>query len=216
MRFVLCIAAAVMLAGNSGVAETHLALILSFEKPTSEMIIAAMRAEVERLFAPVQAVIELAVLDDGLALTSAADHMIFIDFEGECRPGLRERPGKVSDLTLGHMYSVDNQLQAIARIRCSALGRHIGPVTEGVYGRALARIVAHEMYHYLTQRSSHGNHGLFTSDLSAPSLTGHWLDFDKDDLGMLKAHLAERRTEFVRQRQPIRSQPADQRTSAPF
>ena len=46
-----------------------------------------------------------------------------------------------------------------------------------LFGRALGRVVAHELYHMLTNTGKHGKSGIARDSLSAQQLIGETLDF---------------------------------------
>jgi hypothetical protein len=64
---------------------------------------------------------------------------------------------------------------------------------EAVYGRAVARVLAHELYHAFTRTQLHGSLGLTKSSHSAGDLMGAEFTFQEADAILLASTLAEER-----------------------
>jgi hypothetical protein len=71
-------------------------------------------------------------------------------------------------------------------IDCTALTRALGPVTEDVYGRAMARVLAHELYHVLTQTTDHSRTGIAKTCFTTGDLLSSRLDFENNILAQLR------------------------------
>lgn len=86
---------------------------------------------------------------------------------------------------LAFAHSSDGRILPFVEVQCDRIRRHVrsafwGPDCERavfLYGRALARVVAHELYHVLTGRKEHTSNGL-----TRPALTGEELISDEYQL----------------------------------
>ena len=186
MRNAVHAAAFLMMAGAAAAAEPRLVIVLAFQERISEDTLVAMRGEVEHIFATTRADMDLLVLEGTLEVRRA-DQIIHIDVAGMCAGKARNRP--IVNTTLAAMFGVDRKLQPIGRLDCEALADYLGRVPPMIFGRALGRVLAHELYHYLTQRRDHSPRGLFASGLSDLALTGPDLHFTQQDVDKLNAKL---------------------------
>jgi hypothetical protein len=73
-------------------------------------------------------------------------------------------------------------IAAVAAERASVCRKH--------YLRVLARVLAHELYHILTQSENHADSGVAKAALSVADLTGSPFEFDGAALGLIQASRA--------------------------
>jgi hypothetical protein len=179
-------AAMLMMAGAAAAAEPRLVVVLAFEEQASDTLLDAMQGEVDRIFERARAEIEVLVLKGALEVRHAT-RIIHMDVKGTCASTAVRR--KRSPSTLAAMFGVDRELQPIGSVDCRALSAYLGTVTTPVFGRALGRVLAHEVYHYVTQRREHSDRGLFAASLSDISLTSAELAFTDHDLATLNGSL---------------------------
>jgi hypothetical protein len=184
-------AAMLLMAGAAAAAEPRLVVVLAFEEEASDTVLSAMQGEVDRIFARARADVDVLVLRGSLEVRHA-DRIIHMDVKGTCTSAFLRR--RRTPATLAAMFGVDRELQPIGSLDCRALSAYIGTVTPTVYGRALGRVLAHEIYHYITQRREHSERGLFAPALSDISLTGSELSFTDNDLNTLNGSLVRIRS----------------------
>jgi hypothetical protein len=94
-----------------------------------------------------------------------------------------------------------------SRINCANLTRLIGPVLSDepgaqrdyLYGRAMARVAAHELYHVMMGSRDHGRQGIAKPSFSIADLLDERFDFDRVAIALLrqKAVDAEGRAEIA-------------------
>jgi hypothetical protein len=85
-----------------------------------------------------------------------------------------------------------------SRIHCANLTRLIGPLLadEGgaqrdyFYGRAMARIAAHELYHVVMGTRAHAREGVAKASFSVNDLLDERFDFDRAALARLRQRAA--------------------------
>jgi hypothetical protein len=106
------------------------------------------------------------------------DSVVWVRFHGNCRV----QPGVWFPATSGPLAStlmqdgeiwpfIDMDCERAAAIVSQNLGTLSGPLVTRRFGRALGRILAHELYHYLTQSADHGGSELFSRVMSPQDLT---------------------------------------------
>ena len=87
-----------------------------------------------------------------------APFLAVVDFSGTCAPGpaspFRE------ETSLASTSITDGRVLPFSKIDCAALTRAVGPIGDAVYGLAMARVLAHELYHVLAQTTHHGRAGI--------------------------------------------------------
>ena len=96
---------------------------------------------------------------------------------------------------LAFTHSSDGHILPFSEVECdrvrasihSATGRR--PLSDLVMGRALARVLAHELYHVLARTSAHAHVGLTKPSLSGLELTSERLELSPSDLHRIQPAL---------------------------
>jgi hypothetical protein len=108
--------------------------------------------------------------------------MAIIRLQGQCRPrgGLQswDSPSIADGRPLGQTHISSGRVLAIADVLCDTVWTLIGPDLRGVagsqrdalLGRALGRVVAHELYHIMLRTTVHSQEGLFRPKLRSADL----------------------------------------------
>jgi len=86
-----------------------------------------------------------------------------------------------------------------SRINCANLTRLIGPMLadeagaqrDYLYGRAMARVAAHELYHVMMGSRSHSHDGICKASFSVNDLLDERFDFDRVALALMRQKAAE-------------------------
>ena len=79
----------------------------------------------------------------------------------------------------------DGKVLPFSEVECDQVRASLHSATWGtrgqqsdlVLGRALGRVLAHELYHFLTQTSAHANNGIAKRSLSRAELVSDRLEF---------------------------------------
>jgi hypothetical protein len=85
----------------------------------------------------------------------------------------------------------------VVTVNCERIAGYVWPSMNGperangdlVFGRALARVLAHELYHYLTGTAKHTRSALFRSSISSGALLARELSFTPGELADLRQAL---------------------------
>ncbi len=91
-------------------------------------------------------------------------------------------------------------IRPVVRVYCdrvagllSASSEELGPHdARALFGRALARVAAHEVYHYLTQTPEHRHSALFSRVINRETLTRSGVGFDAQERHLLRQALVIR------------------------
>ncbi len=180
----VCLLCAFVTVGRSeprSAPDTPLGVYLKTGKEVSNLPIFYMKAELEALLAP--AGIQLQWLTSEEATRSSHQKLLSVELRGSCRPTWSRVGVFKNHSALASTAVVDGQVLPFAWIDCTALNQFLGPdlppdsavERNQIYGRAMARLLAHEFYHMLLATQKHTRTGLskeeFTvSDLLAPRL----------------------------------------------
>ena len=174
-----------------------LALYLKHPERLNRESAQAMRSELNRLLAPAGI---------GVVWKDFADRKAGEDFdvvavgsiEGSCAPG---EANLIGGLGLADAAVSADGVLPYFKVDCTRLMRMLGNESSpSKAGRALARVIGHELYHILARTSEHPSAGLAKAAFSVNDLILPGLDFDAATLTLLQ--------------RPIRDLPA--RTAALF
>jgi hypothetical protein len=121
---------------------------------------------------------------------------VVVDISGTCRVPFHadaERPGLRTPL--GSTATADGSILPFVQVNCGALASLLAPLIgnqpesfrDFVFGRALARVLAHELFHILTQSENHADSGVAKAALSVADLTGSRFEFDEAARGLIQA-----------------------------
>ena len=166
-------------------------------------MVQAIQSELEAIMAPTGLQFAWHPLSEaGGQVTS---QLAIIHFKGECdAEGLRPESGFSGPLGWTHIS--DGEILPFIDVNCEGLRifvqRELIGVSvadrEAVFGRAVARVLAHELYHLLANTRSHTNGGITRAAYSVQELLAPILHFGKkecDSLRGFREHLAAQSTE---------------------
>jgi len=159
------------------------ALYTDFESRPAPAVVEALREELDSLMAP-----------DGLRFAwkslPATDQSVWMElavvkFSGRCEV-LPFAGNSKTDARLGWTHISDGVVLPFAQVDCDAIRLFIlkglyglpPQSRERVYGRAVGRVLAHELLHIFAKTASHGSHGVDQPTLTAPDLLCEHLVFD--------------------------------------
>ena len=115
--------------------------------------------------------------------------LVVVRFRGVCKmdhaPYRREVSGP-----LGFTYASEGSILPFSEVECdrvrSTLRRVMSAEDSGrsdaLFGRAIARVLAHELYHVLARTQSHAAKGVARRALSGSDLIGDQLELSQDEL----------------------------------
>lgn len=138
-------------------------LLLHFAAPGDEALAVRMQTELDALFAqtPVRTQI---VIESQSSRAGTPGDVVYVDVNHACRAAFVSTEG-----ALALTHSVDGVIQPLIEIDCAKLATFIR--TSADLPRALARVLAHELIHYLLQEPNHAGHGVFQASFTPFELT---------------------------------------------
>jgi len=120
--------------------------------------------------------------------SSVLGTLVVADFIGMC--SVPAAPAEVADIgslpPLAHTSTADGRILPLTYVDCGTLSQVTGPALvhlpmiqrEHMYGRAIGRLLAHEIYHILAQTRDHAASGIAKMHFSAADLLGTHFDFE--------------------------------------
>jgi len=178
--------------GRSG----QMFLYTDFEHPPARPILEAMEMEFDRILSPIGLNFEWRSLENREP-ASVCIRLVIVHFRGDCR--LTDlRPYSPFPYVLGRTYVEDGEIIPFSDVHCNSIrafvASELGALRpedrEPAYGRAVSRVLAHEVYHILADTKRHGSGGIGEARYSARELTAEVFHFQERELRKLRAATA--------------------------
>ncbi|HEX4228819.1 MAG TPA: hypothetical protein VHZ07_09115 [Bryobacteraceae bacterium] len=177
----------------------QITVLLDFDKPHSHVPLKAMQSELQSILDAAGISLDLRVKDELPPDPQFGDLLIF-KMNGHC--STEELPiGALIDERgpLAWTYSSDGEMLSFGEVQCDrvrlSLQRLYGPQTAEMhsmlYGKALARVIAHEMYHMLSNSSEHTKAGVTKSSLTPRELAEDPMRFPRNADVLLRKTLSD-------------------------
>ena len=197
MAFVLLLmvimTAAVAAPGTYSVAAFR--LYTDFHRQPPPLISEAMQKEIELIMSPIGWRLEWDSLGNVMAGDSSVS-LAVVTFKGDC--DVVDLMVKGPPPAVLAMTSVsEGQVLPYSYVNCNAIRTFLAPMLvrlalpsrEATFGRALGRVVAHELYHVLTNERLHGRDGIGAAQFTAEKLTSADLRFGHKEVERLRTRL---------------------------
>ena len=185
MRLVSICAIACMAA--SPVFAEGITIVLDFQGPRSEQSIAEMKREFAGIMK--SSPLRFEFLTRAEAAQTTAPDMVVVKFKGKCVfepvPYLLDERGPMA-----FTYSTGGAVQPFSEVACDRVTQAMRSAMAGgdfakadvLLGRALGRVLAHEVVHILTKSGQHGSAGVAKTALSGSQLIAPELRLEPEDL----------------------------------
>ena len=129
---------------------------------------------------------------------SHSDDLVVVELNGNCSlPAGYERPSAPSAAPAAFASTnvTDGQVLPFASVNCATITRSLsttlwkeaGAQRDFFYGRALARVIAHELYHILMRSTDHSRNGVTRRCFSNAELMADRFEFEGPALAQLRA-----------------------------
>lgn len=165
-------------------------IVLDFLGPRSERSVLEMKRELEGIMKTSGLAFEWRTREE--ASQPTLNHLVVVRFKGKC---VLEPVGYLYDERgpLAFTYSTDGAIQPYSEIACDKVTASVRSamfggdfaIADELLGRALGRVLAHELVHMLTRSGSHAREGVAKPALSGKLLIAPDLQLDAADLEML-------------------------------
>ncbi len=169
-----------------------LTIVLDFQGPHADRSVAEMKREFEGIMKSSGLSFDWRLRSEAYQQTS--DNLVVVRFKGKC---VLEPVGYLYDERgpLAFTYSTDGLVQPYSEVACDKVTASVRSAMFGgdfakadlLLGRALGRVVAHEVVHILCQSGAHGRGGIAKSALSGKRLISPDLQLDAADLERLRS-----------------------------
>lgn len=204
----LPVLACLLLAGTeSGLMARHgvpppivmVTVLVEFERPPSQAVFEAMRMEVDQIYEGTAVALEWRTYKVG-ETTPVMMRAVVVKMRGECTcNGLYGMESIHQVNALGFTHAVDGHLLPFAEVLCDKV-RALTMYRRGeearepawMLGRALGRVLAHEMFHVLAETSDHAEEGVVRPNLTGRELTCHHLGLDRQSVKKLAVAISRR------------------------
>ena len=189
IKLVCILSAATVTAGVGA----SLELLTQFDRRPSTVVLGAMARELDALYREVPVSIGWHELS-GYQSRVVAPRIVFIYFKGDCRSPHLPPHQMVDGLALAGINRVDGRMLPVVTVDCDRTANYLWPSMNGgqrangdtAFGRALARVLAHELYHYFTGATKHTRSALFRASIPASSLLAKELKFIPEEVADLE------------------------------
>lgn len=189
----LLVTATFALRGTAGTrpASTDLTVLLDFQGARSDKTVAAMEGETENIFKPSGLHLDWRALD--AASGDSYKDLVVVRFKGACV--VKPVPIVYDELgPLAFTYTADGDVQPFSVVECDKVTQSVRSAmwgadfskAETLLGRALGRVVAHELVHILTGSGEHATEGVQKPALSGKQLIASSLPLSQADIERLK------------------------------
>lgn len=180
MRCVAAILVAAVSACAAPNAGRSVTVLVQFEKPYSTDSVAALRHELQLQFQPIDLKIDL-LLADNVAANAEFNDLVFFKMKGACTMIPLPLGAMIDERgPLAMTYSTDGEVLHFGEVQCDRvrrsleriLGRGSSGKSQSLFGAALGRVMAHEIYHMIADVKGHTHAGVTKPSLSAEELLG--------------------------------------------
>jgi hypothetical protein len=166
-------------------------VVLDFDGPHSDRSIQQMKRETEEIFKT--AGVHLAWRARNEVGRSSYENLVMVHFKGKCIlepvPMLYDERGPFA-----FAYNSDGDVLPFSEVECDHLAASVHSAMWGddfarpdyLMGRALGRVLAHELVHILTRSAVHGSGGVTQASFSGRELIGAPLRLSRTDVERLQ------------------------------
>ena len=176
------------LAGALCAAAPPLALLTNFENPPSPDALKAMREELARILGPAGLSLQWSGQEEAKQ-AAVLPRFLLLSFKGVCAAGEDAERAEISS-KLGASEMSDGRVLPFARVECDGIRDVVADTRDRTLGVAMARVVAHEIYHVLMQTSKHAKAGIGKARHTKRDLTAAGIRFDAESERELRAAMS--------------------------
>lgn len=182
------------IAASTAVCESQiLTLVFSPEAPSSTRALEEMKRETARLVSPAE--YSFTWLKKGAtALGDSFEQLVVIQFRGACQSRVDSDVLSMESGSLANTAVSGGQVLPFVYVDCDRTRRLMAPAIaalprgarETLFGRALGRVLAHELYHVLAQTTDHKDQGVSKPCFRLADLVSTRFRFDAVSLAQMR------------------------------
>lgn len=172
-----------------------IAVLFDFKTPPEPAVVNVMKSEIREILEPAQLNLTLQRLGDAGPLQTFRK-IVLVRFQGVCQAGWStdqiqlSQPALLDYPALGRTEVSEGRVLPFVRIFCNEVRAFVPIVSrtpgQKLYGRALGRVVVHELYHALLATVDHAHAGIAHSVQSGRDLTREKLMLDAGSIQRLR------------------------------
>ncbi len=172
---------------------------IAWDGPSSDRALDAMKQEVETLINPTGLQLHWRLLERRSSDEGFSD-LVVVKLHGRCNmAGIQDGspPGPENEnQVLGSTHVSEGQILPFTDVECDRIRRSIATLASGaspaaresLLGRAMGRVLAHELFHIFGNTVKHGRQGVAKTSLSPRELIADRFKFDVRDTGLMERH----------------------------
>lgn len=181
-----------------GDTSTTIAVVLESRVSLEEPLVRAMDRELRRVFGPSETKINLVLPNERNAHPEFDSEVVVMRIVGKCQLGPMPPVNGHKPDTLGRTFVTDGVILPFVELDCrqisGAIRQRLASARSedrpALLGRAMARVLAHEIYHVLGRTHHHSPDGIAAETMSPEEMLGDRLDFRYEDferMGLIHA-----------------------------
>lgn len=186
-----CLALSAVCAATMVADPAIVTIAFDFQGPASDRAIKEMKKEVAGILKDAGLKLDWKSLQQ--ARSEVHDRLVVVRFKGKCIlepvPILYDERGP-----LAFTHSTDGAMLPFSEVACDTVTATMRTAMWGgqyqqadrLLGRALGRVVAHELVHILTKSKEHAHEGVFETALSGRDLLAQRLTLSREEVGWLR------------------------------
>lgn len=175
-------------------AQNKIMVFMIFEGHRSEEVVRAMQNELVSVMKPSGLDFAWRMSDAETPFPPTAK-LAIVTFSGDCEYPRQVSPLRLyQGLALGSTHMNDGVVSSFATLDCSGIRQFVAKGINGytsckererLLGRAMGRVLAHEMYHILARNAAHAKSGLAKKELTSYELLVTHAEFSKKEYALL-------------------------------
>lgn len=192
MRKLLTCAAILTCLSAARAEDPNVTVLLEFEQPHSSTSLLEMERETQTILKDSGLKLQFRMKQETPTDTVFQD-VVVVRMKGQCKmdnfPVLLDERGP-----LAYTHTTDGEVLPFSEVQCDRIRRSINSAMVGgdrgradqLFGRAMGRVLAHEMFHIFAQTGQHGKQGVAKTALSGSQLISDSLPMDPHEVRTLQ------------------------------
>ena len=205
LYFLVGLALAVLPALGTAAEVTPVTVYTHFDRPPAERVAASIRQEVESIMSPLGFPLEWKSLD-GVRGDDVSASLAVVTFRGDCDVSNLLSTGQTTPLGITHVS--DGVVLPFTEIQCDRIRIFLrkpllqiqASDRERAMGRAIARVLAHELFHIFCGTTHHGADGVAKPMFTERELLAERFQFEGSEFRLLRASMKQARQQNKRLR----------------
>jgi hypothetical protein len=182
-----------LFAGGRPVIYSQVTLYTAFQQAPPDSVVASIQSELASIMLPAGLHFDWYPLNEAGGRVSS--QLAVVHFKGQC-DAQDIRPEWGYPGPLGWTHVSDGEILPFIDVNCEGVRLFVQrslvglpvPSRDAAYGRAVARVLAHELYHFLANTKGHASGGLAKAAYSVEELLGETFRFGRREYEYLLAH----------------------------